>query len=40
MKQFLRENWLFIVAPIVLLAIGLIVAIKMSQGDNPYVYNP
>ncbi len=41
MGKFLKENWIWIVAPIVLVLI-FFVAIIMSQGSDetsPFVYN-
>ena len=33
MSSFLKENWIWIVAPIVLVAFGVFVILKMSSGD-------
>jgi hypothetical protein len=40
MKSFLRENWIFIVAPLVLVLVGLVVLIAFSD-DAPsnFIYN-
>ncbi len=40
MGNFLRENWIWIAAPIVLV-VGLvaIVIVIGSQGDSPFIYN-
>ncbi|HVS19878.1 MAG TPA: DUF5989 family protein [Planctomycetota bacterium] len=40
MGNFLRENWIWIAAPIVLV-VGLVVVVIMigSQGDSPFIYN-
>ena len=40
MGNFLRENWIWILAPIVLV-LGLILAIVVfgSGDDSPFVYN-
>jgi len=41
MGSFLRENWIWIVAPIVLVAILVVVLLLMGGGgdDSPFVYN-
>ena len=40
MKQFLRENWLYIVAPLVIVMIGIVVILVMSNGsESPFTYN-
>ena len=33
MSDFLKENWIWIVAPIALVAIGVIVILTMSNDD-------
>ena len=40
MKEFLRENWLYIVAPLVIVLIG-IVALMLwwGTGNSPFSYN-
>jgi hypothetical protein len=41
MGRFLRENWIWIVAPIVIV-LGLFVAIILMQDSNdasPFIYN-
>ena len=41
MKQFLRENWLYIVAPIVIVVV-LLGALYVFGGGNessPFIYN-
>ena len=40
MGSFLRENWIWIVAPIVLVMILVVVLLVMGGGDDsPFVYN-
>lgn len=41
MENFLRENWIWIVTPIVLLVIALVVVFWMVSGsdDGQFVYN-
>lgn len=41
MGSFLRENWLWIVAPIVLLVVALVVAALALSGndDGQFIYN-
>jgi len=41
MGSFLRENWLWIVTPIVLVLVGLVALILLSDGgvDAPFIYN-
>ena len=41
MGKFLRENWLWIVAPIVFVVILFIVIIMVNDSDDasPFVYN-
>ena len=41
MGNFLRENWIWIVAPIVIVLILFVVLIAMSGGDanSPFIYN-
>jgi len=40
MGKFLRENWIWIAAPIVLV-VGLVAVVIYvgSQGDSPFIYN-
>ncbi|MDP6384590.1 MAG: hypothetical protein QGI93_00190 [Planctomycetota bacterium] len=40
MSDFLKENWIWIVAPIALVAIGVIVILTMSSEDPaaPFTY--
>ena len=40
MGNFLRENWIWIVAPIVLV-VGLVavVIVSGSQADSPFIYD-
>ncbi len=41
MFKFLRENWVWIVAPIVVMAVLLVVAVWLSQDSDqvtPFVY--
>jgi hypothetical protein len=38
MGDFLKENWIWIVAPIVLVAIGVIVLLAMSSDDPGSVF--
>jgi len=41
MGKFLRENWIWIVAPIVIV-LGLFIAIILMQGSDeasPFIYN-
>ncbi len=40
MIRFLKDNWLWIVAPIVLLLVAIFVLIKSTSGDDvqPFVY--
>ncbi len=41
MGKFLKENWIWIVAPIVLVAILLVVVAMLGSGDEsaPFIYN-
>jgi len=40
MQQFLRENWLYIVAPLVLVLIGLgLLALFSDDKSSPFIYN-
>jgi hypothetical protein len=41
MRDFLRENWLWIVAPIVLLVIALAVVVMNlgTSDDGQFIYN-
>jgi len=40
MGNFLRENWIWIVAPIVIVLILFVVLIAMSgEDDSPFIYN-
>ena len=41
MLRFLRLNWIWIVAPIVVVAIILVLAILLGGGDStaPFIYN-
>jgi hypothetical protein len=40
MKTFLRENWLYIVAPLALILILLIVLIVFGDDSgSPFIYN-
>ena len=40
MGNFLKENWIWIVAPVALVAIGVIVILTMSSEDPaaPFIY--
>lgn len=40
MIRFLKDNWLWIVAPIVLLLVAIFVLIKNTSGEDvsPFVY--
>ena len=42
MGNFLRDNWLWIAAPIVIFVIALVVLIFLTGGDetSPFIYNP
>jgi ABC-type dipeptide/oligopeptide/nickel transport system permease subunit len=40
MGSFLRENWIWIVAPIVLVLILVLAMVYLSAGDDsPFAYN-
>jgi hypothetical protein len=41
MKRFLRENWLYIVLPIVLVVLGLGALFLFTGGSeaSPFIYN-
>lgn len=40
MRNFLRENWLYIVAPLVLILIGLGALILFGDDSaSPFIYN-
>jgi uncharacterized protein DUF5989 len=41
MGNFLRENWIWIVAPIVVVFVLLIVVMLVTGGDDtsPFIYN-
>jgi hypothetical protein len=40
MKEFLRENWLYIVAPLVIVLVGIVVILVLSNGaESPFTYN-
>ena len=40
MTEFLRENWIWIVAPIALVVVLVGVVIVMgADGDSPFIYN-
>ncbi len=41
MGKFLKENWIWIVAPIVLVAVLLVVVAMMGGDDEaaPFIYN-
>lgn len=40
MKQFLRENWLYIVAPLAVVLILLIALIVFADdSSSPFIYN-
>jgi hypothetical protein len=41
MLRYLRENWIWILAPIVVVAIILVAVILLGGGDDtsPFVYN-
>jgi hypothetical protein len=40
MKEFLRENWLYIVAPLVIVMIGIVVILILSNGsESSFTYN-
>jgi hypothetical protein len=39
MRRFLSENWLYIVAPLALVVIGLVVLIVLDRdSSSPFVY--
>jgi hypothetical protein len=39
MRDFLRENWLWIAAPVVIFAIALVVVLWLTRdGASPHVY--
>jgi len=39
--KFLRENWIWIVAPIVIVMVAMVAVILLTQGDttSPFIYN-
>ena len=40
MGQFLRENWIYIVAPIVIVVVGLgLLMLFGTQDSSPFIYN-
>jgi hypothetical protein len=42
MKNFLREFWLWILIPVVVVAVGILLLIfwgKGSESSNPFTYN-
>lgn len=41
MRRFLRENWIWIAAPIVLVALGVVALVILGEdaGPSPFVYN-
>jgi hypothetical protein len=42
MKRFLRENWIWIATPLVLVAIGLFVLLYVvgnEEGTSAFIYN-
>ena len=40
MRQFLRENWIYIVAPVVIVLVGLGLLIAFSdESVSPFIYN-
>lgn len=40
MGNFLRENWIWIVAPIALVVVLVaVVVITGGEGDSPFIYN-
>lgn len=41
MSKFLKENWIYIVLPIVLVVVGVAVLVMMSEGGpaSPFQYN-
>jgi hypothetical protein len=40
MKEFLRENWLYIVAPLVIVLIGIVaMMLWWGTGNSPFSYN-
>ncbi len=41
MKDFLREYWFYIVAPVALVLIGLLTLVFFGFGgdDSPFIYN-
>lgn len=41
MGKFIRENWLWIVAPIVIVLVLFVAIIAMGGGDDtsPFIYN-
>ena len=41
MRKFLAENWIWIVAPIVIVMLLLIAVVYLTQGDDPspFQYN-
>jgi hypothetical protein len=38
-KDFLRENWIYIVAPVVIILIVIVVLIFTGGTDSPFTYN-
>jgi hypothetical protein len=43
MSDFLRENWLWIVVPLVVVVAGAIAFLVLTGGSeevNPFIYNP
>jgi hypothetical protein len=40
MRQFLRENWIYIVAPLVIVVVGLVLLILFDKdSSSPFIYN-
>ena len=41
MSNFLKENWIYIVLPIVLVVVGVVILVMMSEGDpaSAFQYN-
>lgn len=40
MMEFFRENWIYIVAPLVIVLLGIVVILILSNGsDSPFTYN-
>lgn len=39
MKDFLRENWIYIVAPVVIILIVILVLMFTGGSESPFTYN-